>query len=290
MTNDLPAPGAQASEQTHHGLLWHRYVAIGDSFTEGMSDHDPREDDAYLGWADRLAVDIAMQQEERGAKLEYANLAVRGRLLADVIGPQLDAALAMKPDLVSMVGGGNDIMRPSVNLDDLAAGIEDAVVRLKEAGSDVLLATLVNPAASKIMTRLRPRITWHLANLWGIAQRHDCYVLDLWSMTPLRDPRMWSVDRLHLSAEGHKRVAQQAAWTLGLPTTGEWLAHLPAQAPKPVRQRVAEDAEWARQYLAPWVGRRIKGTSSGDGRLPKRPELTPVDLLTARSLMVDDEA
>ena len=211
MTNDLPAPGAQASEQTHHGLLWHRYVAIGDSFTEGMSDHDPREDDAYLGWADRLAVDIAMQQEERGAKLEYANLAVRGRLLADVIGPQLDAALAMKPDLVSMVGGGNDIMRPNVDLDDVADQLEAAVVRLKDAGADVMLATMVNPTGSKIMTRLRPRISWHIANLWGIAQRHDCYVLDVWGMRALRDMRMWGADRLHLSPEGHRRVAQQAA-------------------------------------------------------------------------------
>ena len=122
------APAARSG----HERTWRRYVAIGDSFTEGMSDHDPREDDAYLGWADRLAVDIAMQQEERGAKLEYANLAVRGRLLADVIGPQLDAALAMKPDLVSMVGGGNDIMRPSVNLDDLAAGIRRNVIAALE--------------------------------------------------------------------------------------------------------------------------------------------------------------
>ena len=287
MTSYTPTPTAQTRDEAR---VWQRYVAIGDSFTEGMSDPDPREDDAYVGWADRLAVALAEQNEARGSTFEYANLAIRGRLLADVIGPQLDAALAMEPDLVSLVGGGNDIMRPSVDLDDVAARIEDAVVRLKDAGADVMLATMVNPVDSKVMGRLRPRISWHVANLWGIAQRHDCFVLDVWSMRALRDSRMWGIDRLHLSTEGHKRVAQQAAWTLGLPTTGEWLAHLPAQAPKPRRQRFAEDAEWARQYLAPWVERRLKGTSSGDNRLAKRPEATPVDLVTARSLFGDDGA
>lgn len=283
-TPSAPHPRPQPSR------LWQRYVAIGDSFTEGMSDPDPRQNDAYLGWADRLAVDLAQENHRNGSTLEYANLAVRGRLLADVIGPQLDAALAMQPDLVSMVGGGNDIMRPSVDLDDVAERIEAAVVKLKDAGADVMLATMVNPTGSKVMSRLRPRISWHVANLWGIAQRHDCFVLDVWSMHALRDPRMWGVDRLHLSPEGHTRVAQQAAWTLGLPTSGDWLEKLPALPPKPARQRLAEDAQWTREYLGPWVQRRVKGTSSGDGRAAKRPNLTPVDLESARSLFAPERS
>lgn len=286
MTNQHP-PHAPRPQPTK---LWQRYVAIGDSFTEGMSDRDPRRDDAYIGWADRLAVDLAEQNERQGTTLQYANLAVRGRLLADVIGPQLDDAMAMAPDLVSLVGGGNDIMRPSVDLDGVAERIENAVVRLRAAGADVLLATMVNPTGSKILSRLRPRISWHIANLWGIAQRHDCFVLDLWSMRALRDPRMWGVDRLHLSTEGHKRVAQQAAWTLGLPTQGSWLDMLPPQPPKRARERFAEDAQWTREYLGPWVERRLRGTSSGDGRAPKRPQLTPLDLPRARSLLAADEA
>jgi hypothetical protein len=34
-----------------------------------------------------------------------------------------------------------------------------------------------------------------------------------------------------------------------------------------------EDARWAREYLGPWVNRRLHGTSSGDGRTAKRPAL-----------------
>ena len=116
--------------------VWTRYVAIGDSFTEGMSDPDPTRPDAFVGWADYLAVAL---DEASEAGLLYANLAVRGRMLADVVGPQLDAALAMSPDLVSMVGGGNDLLRPSVDLDALAASLEAAVLRIRATGADVLL-------------------------------------------------------------------------------------------------------------------------------------------------------
>ena len=123
-----------------------RYVAIGDSFTEGMSDVDPHLEGQYIGWADRLAAHLATLAGEAGHDFAYANLAVRGRLLADVIGPQLDAAIALGPDLVSMVGGGNDILRARADLDSIAARLEAAVVRIRAAGADVLLATPVDPA------------------------------------------------------------------------------------------------------------------------------------------------
>ena len=116
--------------------VWTRYVAVGDSFTEGMSDPDPEIPDRYVGWADRLAVDLARYASDAGHQFGYANLAVRGRLLADIVGPQLDAALALEPDLVSIVGGGNDILRPSADVDALAGKLEDAVVRIRDTGAD----------------------------------------------------------------------------------------------------------------------------------------------------------
>lgn len=206
---------------------WQRYVAIGDSFTEGMSDPDPHHHDAYVGWADRLAHRMARHNAQFDAQLSYANLAVRGRLIDDVMGPQVDAALAMKPDLVSMVAGGNDIIRPRVDIDRICDRLESAVVKLKSDGADVLLGTMFNPAESSVLSRLRPRISWAVSNLWGIAQRHDCYVLDIWSMRVLQHPHMWAADRLHFSSEGHRRIAQQAAWTLGLPVEENWLHEPP---------------------------------------------------------------
>ncbi|MGL5861732.1 MAG: SGNH/GDSL hydrolase family protein, partial [Phycicoccus sp.] len=121
--------------------MWSRYVAIGDSFTEGLCDPDPDDPARYVGWADRLAAHLDSAAEAEHLPFAYANLAVRGRTLTDVVGPQLDAALALGPDLVSMVGGGNDLLRPRVDLDGLADRLEQAVARIRRAGADVLLAT-----------------------------------------------------------------------------------------------------------------------------------------------------
>jgi lysophospholipase L1-like esterase len=267
--------------QTHlpeRGKVWHRYVAIGDSFTEGMSDADPEHPDHYVGWADRLAMHLALIAHEAGGGFAYANLAVRGRLLADVIGPQLDAALALDPDLVSMVGGGNDILRPKADLDAIAGRLEAAVVRLREAGADVLLATPTDPAGAPVLRHLRGRHAIHSANLFSIAQQHGCYVINQWGMKALRDFRLWSEDRIHMTSEGHRRVALNALSALGHDTDhSDWSTPLPPAPPVARREAAAANAQWARSHLAPWVQRRLKGESSGDTVTAKRPELTPLD-------------
>ena len=97
-----------------------------------------------------------------GVDFGYANLAVRGRKLADVVGPQLEDALSLQPDLVSIVGGGNDILRPKADLDGLAARLEAAVARIRATGADVLMATPVDPADAPAASRRRgvaPRST-----------------------------------------------------------------------------------------------------------------------------------
>lgn len=257
---------------------WERYVAIGDSFTEGMVDEHPDDPAAYVGWADRLAARLASDNKDAGRSFGYANLAVRGRLLADVTGPQLDAALELQPDLVSIVGGGNDILRPKVDLDRIADELEAAVVTLRGQGADVLMSTMANPTGTPVLRRLGGRIGSHNANIWGIAQRQGAYVVDLWSLRSLRDARMWGVDRIHLSSQGHERVAAQAYWALGR-HDGErdWTVPLPPAAPLRRREAVAGHAAWARQYAAPWVQRRLQGRSSGDEVEPKRPTVAPLD-------------
>ena len=89
------------------------FVAIGDSFTEGLNDAAPGG--GYRGWADRLAGLIAVEHPG----LRYANLAVRGKLIRQIVAEQVPAAIAMSPGLVSLAAGGNDIIRPGGDPDTL---------------------------------------------------------------------------------------------------------------------------------------------------------------------------
>ena len=254
--------------------VWTRYVAIGDSFTEGMSDVDPSRPNAYVGWADRLAHHLDAVAEAEHLPFGYANLAVRGRKLTDVVGDQLDVALTMSPDLVSVVGGGNDLLRPSVDLDALASRLEEAVVRIRNSGADVLLATPTDTRDAGLFKALRARHAVHSANIFTLAQRHGCHVLNLWGMPALRDWRMWSEDRIHLTSEGHRRVALAALTALGHDTDlADWATPLPAAERAARRRELLGHAAWARSHAAPWVQRRLRGESSGDGVVAKRPQL-----------------
>lgn len=258
---------------------WRRYVAIGDSFTEGMSDADPGHENRYIGWADRLAALLSAHVDDFG----YANLAVRGRKLEDIVTRQLERALELGPDLVSVVGGGNDILRPKADIDLLAARLEQAVAQIRATGADVLLATPTDPVGAPVIRRTRGRAATYVAHIWSIAQRHDCYVINQWSFDFLKDWRMWAPDRIHMTPEGHRRVALAAYAALGHdPADAEWQVPLPPQ-PEPGRlQMLRENAQWVREYAAPWVQRRLQGRSSGDNVDPKRPSLAPVRPLEER--------
>ncbi|MFK5647318.1 SGNH/GDSL hydrolase family protein [Ornithinimicrobium sp. LYQ121] len=259
------SPGARA---------WTRYVAVGDSFTEGMSDPDPTTPGAYVGWADRLATLLAPHAEE----FSYANLAVRGRKLADVAGPQLDAALELEPDLVSIVGGGNDLLRPRADVDALAARLETAVARARATGADVLMATPTDPAGAPIIGRTRGRVGVYIAHIWTIAEQHGAFVLNQWACDFLKDWRMWAQDRIHMTPEGHRRIALAAYAALGHdPADADWHVPLPPQAPPGALETIRDNAQWARDYGAPWVQRRLQGRSSGDTVSAKRPGLLPVE-------------
>lgn len=264
MTTDLPR--------------WERYVAVGDSFTEGLWDAPHGTDSPMRGWADVLAGHLSDRRRAAGlTPLRYANLAVRGKLLRPIVTEQVPAALRLGPDLVSLVGGGNDILRPAADVDRLARNLEAAVQRIRATGADVLLATGMDVAGAGLMTATRPRVAIFNAHLWSIARRHGAYVVDLWGMRHLKDLRMWAPDRIHLTTESHARVAQGALAALGLaPDDDAWDEPL---APAPPISRAAQaraDTEWLRAHVYPWATHRLHGTSSGDGRRAKRPELTEV--------------
>jgi lysophospholipase L1-like esterase len=254
------------------------FIALGDSFTEGLA--DARQDGGYRGWADRFAEHLAA----RNPGLRYANLAVRGKLLGEVVSQQVPVAVAMAPELVSIAAGGNDLLRPGGDPDRLADVFDGAVAQLREAGSEVLLFTGFDPRTFPILRWIRARVAIYNMHLRAIADRYGCAVVDLWSMPVLCDRRAWSDDRLHLTAEGHRRVALRACEAVGVPPDGDWREPLPmldgALSPAMAGWLAARqlDARWARRYAAPWVRRRIWGVSSGDGLQPKRAELLPIDI------------
>ena len=257
--------------------VWQRYVAIGDSFTEGMVDPDPADPTRFRGWADRLAEHLAARTAGHGLSFSYANLAVRGRKLGDIVGAQLRRALSMEPDLVSMIGGGNDMLRPSVDLDALALRLEEAVIEIRSTGADVLLSTPTDPRGAGMFKALRPRHAIHAANLFTIAQNHGAYIINLWGIAATQDWRMWGEDRIHPSSMGHERITQAALLALGLPETDpDWRIPLPPADRATRREELREHATWARTHAAPWVQRRLRGASSGDLLQPKRPDLEPL--------------
>lgn len=257
--------------------VFHRYVAIGDSSTEGLE--DPRPEGRHRGWADRLAEHVAAAQRE---PLHYANLAIRGRKTREVLQEQLAPALAMRPDLASVFAGTNDIIRPQVNLGEVVADLRVMHCALRDAGATVLTITMPDLSAlTPIARRIGPRLSEFNDRVRALCAECGTLLLDVASYPEAVDPRLWHEDRLHANSEGHRRIAAGLADVLGLPGfAGEMDAPLPPQAVPTALAQMADNVSWTLRYLLPWVWRRIRGKSSGDDVQPKRPLLTPVQVLS----------
>jgi len=249
-----------------------RYVALGDSFTEGVGDADPDLPNGVRGWADRFAAALDRAQ---GGGLSYANLAIRGRKLRPIIAEQLEPALALRPDLVTIYAGANDIMRPKVDLDDLLAEYDRAIERLTASGARVVMFTPADPGGSRVYAPVRRRFERYRDAVRAIAQRHGATLVDYWNLTDYRDARLWDTDRMHMSPAGHQRMAIAVLDALGVQHDLEPLV-LADPAPMTLAERVRAQVQWAVEYLGPWIKRRVTGRSSGDGLDPRYRELTPL--------------
>lgn len=248
-----------------------RYVALGDSFAEGVGDPDPTRPNGLRGWADRVAEVLA----GRGPGFAYANLAIRGRKLTAILDEQVEPAIALRPDLITLYAGGNDLMRPSVDIDAIVARYDQAIGRLASTGATIVLWTGFDAGGSKVFGRMRGRTAIYNELVREVADRHGSVLVDFWRFPEFRDWRMWDADRLHLATPGHQQMAIRVLDTLGVP-------HALTPPTLPPHQRLSrteqwrEDLDWVRAHAAPWVKRRLTGASSGDGVTAKRPALEPI--------------
>ncbi|MDQ1035871.1 lysophospholipase L1-like esterase [Streptomyces sp. V3I8] len=255
-----------------------RYVALGDSQTEGLGDGDDVL--GLRGCADRLAEELAGQNPD----VLYANLAVRGRLAGQVRAEQLPPALALRPDLATVVAGMNDLLRPRFDADEVAGHLEAMFAALTGQGARV--ATVTFPDIGRITPLARPlgrRVLALNSRIREAAGRHGVAVADMSAHAVMTDPRLWSPDRLHASPLGHARIAAAVAHAFALPGSDDTWTLPPAPDPSSVRtglRAVGAELRWAGGFLGPWLLRRVRGCSSGDGRQAKRPGLLPPVLLS----------
>ncbi|EGD55872.1 SGNH/GDSL hydrolase family protein [Gordonia neofelifaecis] len=245
-----------------------RYAALGDSFTEGVGDPDPDLPNGVRGWADRVADELARLDPQS----RYANLAIRGRKLGPVIDEQVGPALALDPDLITIYAGGNDILRPKVDIDALMSDYDDAVARLSASGARIVLFTAHDPGGWPLFNALRGRFAIYNEGVREIADRHGATIVDFWRIEDYRDVRLWDFDRLHMSSAGHQRMAIAVLDALGVDHSLRPLELAPLPELSAAQQR-AENWRWLTEFAGPWIGRRLRGTSSGDALSPKYPTL-----------------
>lgn len=252
---------------------FHRYVAIGDSSTEGLEDLDPQG--AYRGWADRLAEFIADAQDE---PLEYANLAVRGRRMGEIRATQLSAAVALRPDLMTVFGGVNDVLLRTRQFAAIQADLGAMFAAGRALGATVLTFTVPDPAVVNPLVRhLQGPILALNAMIRAEAERHGVLMIDF-AATPLAaDRRLYGADRLHSSPLGHQVIATAAATQLEVPGSGDWTELVPGTSTRPRRlEQIRSDLRWARHHVLPFALQRARGIGYGTGRDPKRPGLLVV--------------
>ncbi|MFL6106164.1 MAG: SGNH/GDSL hydrolase family protein [Marmoricola sp.] len=250
---------------------YRRFVALGDSQTEGLNDGS--DESGLRGWADRLADHLA---DTTSPGLRYANLAVRGCRARHVLDVQLPAALALEPDLAAVVVGMNDLLRHDYDQDAVVAQVEETFAALRATGCRVLTMTFPDVAMMlPVMGWLRGKEARLNQLLVEAAERHDVDVLDLFPLALSGDPAMWSHDRIHGSTLGHQRIAAGMGELLELPGSDHSWAEV-THSSSGLLQVVRRDAWWLATFMVPFLTRQLRGRGPGVGRTAKRPQLTPV--------------
>ncbi|WP_306919514.1 MULTISPECIES: SGNH/GDSL hydrolase family protein [unclassified Arthrobacter] len=244
---------------------------MGDSFTAGIGDPEPRSPGGFRGWADRIAEELSAGRRD----FAYANLAVSGLVLRQILDQQLGPAIELKPDLVTLSAGGNDLVFHRSDPDRLAATLDAGVGMLSATGATIVLFTGPDWGDTPLFGHIRGKVAVFNENIRTIAGRHNGVIADLWALRQLSDPQMWDPDRLHFSPLGHHTIAAMVLETLDVPHS------LRPLQPKPLpagswRESRAGDVVWFTNYLLPWLVSRVRPRGEGVPLAAKRPQPGPV--------------
>lgn len=240
--------------------------------TEGMNDEIIGGN--FRGWADRVADVLAIQNQD----FTYMNLAIRGKLVGQVLHEQIPAALPFITDgleasevLVSFHAGANDVLRPKYDAERTYTLYNEAVRTLHQSGAQVMLFCVLETfaAGSKTGSALAERFRDFNINVKKMAGEIGAILLDPNPDEFWHNKGFMSWDRLHMNSQGHYRAAQGVLAKLGLPHDERYRDPLPPGVDPKAIKKVIQNLKWFVLFLMPWIWRRIRGRSSGDGRLPK---------------------
>ena len=177
------------------------YVALGDSFTAGVEPGQPR-------WPDELA-------RQLGGR--YVNLAEVGATSEHVEQDQLERALELQPDVVTLVCGANDVLfntRPDP--DAYAARLSRMFARLRRELPQAQIVTATYPEIWRFL-ELRPRTRARVeegmelfnAAVRKVARRHDVVLMESFDHPAANIRETYADDGFHPSAEGHRQAARE---------------------------------------------------------------------------------
>ena len=247
------------------------YVAIGDSLSEGLGDFSFLERRVHSGWTDRLATLLAKEAELEGYEFRYANLAIRGSNIAAIMGSQLDRALLLKPDLVTVMAGQNDFFCKAENLPELERVFREGIQKLLDAGCRVIVSNTINPIHLVVFRRLARLATTMTEMIERVAKDLNVPIHDVHRIDSLAEVRYWAEDMVHFSGPGHIKVANKAAELLQLRYRLSEFDDCEIWIPK---RGLIGTSRWVLLHVIPFMVRRARGVTSGDGLEPKLPELT----------------
>ncbi|MFD6920913.1 SGNH/GDSL hydrolase family protein [Streptomyces sp. NPDC059944] len=229
-----------------------RFVALGDSLTEGVGDP---VGDRWRGWAALLARGLAPVD----AAVEFTNLALSGAQSRDVLERQTPEALALRPDVVSVVIGVNDTLRCTFDIHSVAERLDTVYAAFRARDTLVMTACLPDPGS---MLGLPGALARPLARrqravntvVHALSERHGALHLHAAEEEWLTDRAMWSADRLHPGERGHRQLALRFHALLAARGIATGVA--PAAEPEFAAPTRSASLWWLATAGTGWVARR----------------------------------